>query len=234
MREESALPGGNLDPPYDWPDYRSTAHRAPKQPLVPVDPDLLNRDRPVLGDREVGALDADLTRQHGGEPLGERINVSGRLLDSAGRPIANQLIELWQCNAAGRYRHSGDRHEAPLDPNFTGAGRCLSGPDGRWRFVTIKPGAYPWGNHANAWRPAHLHFSVFGRSFVERLVTQMYFPGDPLLAFDPIFNAVRDQAARDRLVSRFDWSTTQESFALGYRFDIVIGGHLGLPVDAAP
>jgi len=177
----------------------------------------------------VGPGDADLTAQHGAEPIGERIIVSGRLLDEAGRPIAGQLVEVWQANAAGRYAHEGDQHPAPLDPNFTGAGRCLTDAEGGYRFVTVKPGAYPWKNHQNAWRPAHIHFSVFGRKFTERLVTQMYFPGDPLFAFDPIFNSV-SQPARTRMVSTFDLSTTVEEWGLGYRFDVVVGGHLATPV----
>ncbi len=218
-----------LDPAYDTPEYRSTSARAPKNPLVLLPPGTIDLSGPVFGESRVRPGDADLTRQHDGEPLGERINVSGRLLDSDGRPIAGQLVELWQCNSAGRYNHPVDRHPAPLDPNFTGAGRCLTGPDGGYRFVTVKPGAYPWGNHPNAWRPAHIHFSVFGRVFTERLVTQMFFPGDPLLDDDPIFNSVRDERARRRMVSSFDWSTTEEQWALGYRFDMVVSGHLATP-----
>jgi protocatechuate 3,4-dioxygenase, beta subunit len=235
----TSLVGGNpelrLDPDYDSPEYRSTAARTPKEPLVFVDATLLQQpDLPVLGEGRVRPSDADLTRQHDGEPVGERINVGGRLLASDGRPIAGQLVELWQCNAAGRYRHEMDRHPAPIDPNFSGAGRCLTGSDGRWRFVTVKPGAYPWGNHTNAWRPAHLHFSVFGRAFSERLITQIYFPGDPLLDYDPIYQSVRDERARQRLVSAFDWGTTEENWALGYSFDIVVGGHLATPVVERP
>ena len=188
---------------------------------------------PWFGGRGVQPGDADLTRQHAGEPIGERINVSGRVFGGDGRPITGQLIEIWQANACGRYAHEVDQHPAPLDPNFTGAGRCLTGPDGSYRFVTIKPAAYPWRNHPNAWRPAHIHFSVFGRAFTERLITQMYFPGDPLFASDPIFNSVRDPAARGRLVAAFDWDTTEQEWALGYRFDIVVGGHLATPPDPA-
>lgn len=220
------------DPPYDEPAYRSSAKRAPKHPLILVPERLLDRRGPAFGDLPIGPADADLTRQHAGEPLGERINVTGRLLDDAGRPIAGQLVELWQANAAGRYAHPVDQHPAPLDPNFTGAGRCLTGDDGTWSFVTIKPGAYPWGNHPNAWRPAHIHFSVFGRAFTERLITQMYFPGDPLFPYDPIFNGVHDEQARRRMIASFDWATTEEEWALGYRFDIVLGGHLATPVES--
>jgi len=205
--------------------------RAPRQPLVPLPAGPTEQSGPWFGDEGVKEGDADLTRQHAGEPIGERINVSGRLLGSDGRPVAGQLIEIWQANACGRYAHDMDQHPAPLDPNFTGAGRCLTGPDGSYRFVTIKPAAYPWRNHPNAWRPAHIHFSVFGRAFTERLITQMYFPGDPLFGHDPILNSIRDLAARDRLVSAFDWDTTEEEWALGYRFDIVVGGHLSTPPD---
>lgn len=229
MTEVAGNPSLVVDPPYDSPEYHSTSKRAPKEPLVLLPPGTIDLNGPVFGDGRVRPGDADLTRQHDGEPLGERINVSGRLLDSEGRPVAGQLVELWQCNAAGRYRHPVDQHPAPLDPNFTGAGRAITGPDGSYRFLTIKPGAYPWRNHPNAWRPCHIHFSVFGRVFTERLVTQMYFPGDPLLPFDPIFNSVRDEAARRRMISSFDWSTTEEEWALGYRFDIVVGGRLATP-----
>ncbi len=222
---------GTVDPAYAVADYGSTARRAPSRPLVALPAAATERHGPRFGADRVSAGDADLTRQHPVEPIGERINVSGRLLDADGRPIAGQLVEIWQANAAGRYAHDRDQHPAPLDPGFTGGGRCLTDGDGGYRFTTIKPGAYPWGNHPNAWRPAHIHFSVFGRSFTERLVTQMYFPGDPLLAYDPIFAAVRDPAARDRLVSAFDWETTEEAWALGYRFDIVVAGHLATPPD---
>jgi protocatechuate 3,4-dioxygenase beta subunit len=162
--------------------------------------------------------------------LGERIVVTGRVLDGGGRPVRGTLVEVWQANAAGRYRHDGDRHRAPLDPNFSGAGRCVTDDQGRWRFVTVRPGAYPWRNHANAWRPAHIHFSVFGRSFVQRLVTQLYFPGDPLLALDPILGSV-PEAARERLVARLDLEVTVPEWALGYRWDIVLGGRGATPLE---
>jgi protocatechuate 3,4-dioxygenase beta subunit len=207
----------------DYPGYRSTKWRAPTRPLVSVPEEFHSLDGPVFGEDAVGASDGDLTRQHEGEPLGERIVVGGCLLDEDGRPVRHALIEVWQANAAGRYRHEVDRHPAPLDPNFSGAGRVLTGDDGSYRFVTIKPGAYPWGNHENAWRPAHIHFSVFGRTLTERLVTQMYFPGDPLMALDPIFHAVRDPRSRALLVSRFDLESTEPDWALAYRFDIVLG-----------
>jgi protocatechuate 3,4-dioxygenase beta subunit len=212
----------DVDPPYLHPDYRSTRMRSPERPLLPLPEELHALTAPVFGTDSLGELDNDLTRQAGGEPLGERIIVTGRVLDEDGRPIRDALVEVWQANAAGRYRHDVDRHPAPLDPNFTGAGRTLTDGDGAYRFVTIKPGAYPWRNHHNAWRPAHIHFSLFGRSFVQRLVTQMYFPGDPLCALDPIFNSVRDPGAREALVAAFDPETTEPEWALAYRFDIVL------------
>jgi protocatechuate 3,4-dioxygenase, beta subunit len=217
-------------PPLDYPDYRSTALRHPHQPLVPLRQRLTEVTGPLLGEGRVGETDHDLTVQHGGEPLGERIIVEGRVLDGDGRPIPDTLVEIWQANAAGRYRHDGDRHPAPLDPSFSGAGRCLTDGEGRWRFVTVKPGAYPWKNHPNAWRPAHIHFSLFGRSFTQRLITQMYFPGDPLLAFDPILQSV-PEAARERLVSSFDLDATVPEWALGYRWDIVLRGPEATPLE---
>jgi protocatechuate 3,4-dioxygenase beta subunit len=185
----------------------------------------------VFGYDDIGQDDDDLTCQGAGEPLGERIVVGGRVLDEHNRPVPQALIELWQCNAAGRYRHRNDTHGAPLDPNFTGYGRALTDSEGRYRFVTIKPGAYPWGNHYNAWRPAHIHFSLFGAGLLTRLVTQMYFPGDPLLAHDPIFNGVPDERARNRLISRFDWEATVPEHALGYGFDIVLRGRDATPME---
>jgi protocatechuate 3,4-dioxygenase beta subunit len=219
------------DPPLDHPDYRSSALRHPKRPLQPLAPTLTERTGPLLGHERVGALDHDLTRQHAGEPLGERIIVTGQVLEADGRPVPDTLIEAWQANAAGRYRHVIDRHDAPLDPNFTGVGRTLTDGEGRFRFVTIKPGAYPWGNHPNAWRPAHIHFSLFGRAFTQRLVTQMYFPGDPLFAFDPIFNSVRDERARARMIAALDLGATQPDWALAYRFDIVLRGRDATPFE---
>jgi len=216
-------------PRYVEEGYRSTALRGPRKPLLVVPEKLWDLSGPAFGVDAVGDLDHDLTRQHDGEPIGERIVVTGRVLDRSGRPIRNTLVEVWQANACGRYRHEVDQHPAPLDPNFTGAGRCLTDDDGAYRFVTIKPGAYPWGNHDNAWRPAHIHFSVFGRSFTDRLVTQMYFPGDPLQDADPIFRSVRDPKARERLVCAHDWEATTPDWALGYRWDIVIGA---TPLDA--
>jgi protocatechuate 3,4-dioxygenase beta subunit len=221
---------------YDAPAYASTRLRAPQRPLVPLPAGPTERHGPAFPDARVGPREPDLTRnacRTGGEPVGERINVSGRLLGRDGRPIAGQLVEVWQANAAGRYAHDVDRHPAPLDPNFQGAGRTLTDRDGRYRFTTIKPGAYPWKNHHNAWRPAHIHFSVFGRAFTERLVTQMYFPGDPLLAHDPIFGAIADEEARQQLVAGFDWETTEPDWALGYRFDLVVGDRVALSAPGA-
>jgi protocatechuate 3,4-dioxygenase, beta subunit len=185
---------------------------------------------PSFGGALANTSVTDLTRRHTGQPLGERIIVSGRLFDRRG-VIPGQLVEIWQANAAGRYAHDADQHPAPLDPNFTGVGRCLTDGNGWYRFVTIKPGAYPWRNHPGAWRPAHIHFSVFGRAIGSRLVTQMYFPGDPLLEWDPIFNAVRDPRARATLVSRLDLDLTEPEWALGYEFDIVLDGPDATPVE---
>ncbi len=213
------------------PDYKSTVLRAPKRPLIPLAHTISEITGPVYGHEKVRPLDNDLTRQHKGEPLGERIIVGGRVLDENGRPVRNTMIEVWQANAAGRYYHKKDLHEAPIDPNFTGAGRCMTDDEGRYSFTSIKPGAYPWQNHSNAWRPAHIHFSLFGMAFATRLVTQMYFPGDPLLPMDPIFNCVPDERARSRLISSFDLETTQPEWALGYRFDIVLRGRDETPME---
>ena len=223
---------GTVNPPYLYPGYRSTRLRSPLRPLVMLPEAMHDPSGPVYGDGPLEESDGDLTRQHAGEPLGERIIVTGRVLDGSGKPVRNALIELWQANAAGRYIHERDQHPAPLDPNFTGAGRCLTGDDGSYRFTTVKPGAYPWQNHPNAWRPAHIHLSIFGRAFTDRLVTQMYFPGDPLFAADPIFQSVRDPRARERLIAALDWETTTPEWALGYRFDIVLGGRDRTPIEA--
>ena len=230
VRVEDSDRGGR-EPLYLHPDYRSSVKRAPTAPLVLLPEALADRTGPAFGDGDVTAADADLTTQQDGEPLGERIVVSGRVLGSDGRPVPGTLIEIWQANAAGRYRHANDQHPAPLDPNFTGAGRCLTDDDGHYRFVTVKPGAYPWGNHSNAWRPAHIHFSLFGIRLSERLVTQMYFPGDPLFAFDPIMQAVRDPDARQRMVASFELDLTEPEWALGYRFDIVLDGRRATPFE---
>ena len=221
---ETVRDGDGPHPPYLYPDYRSTQLRAPKRPLLLLPHTPSELTGPAYGHESVGELDHDLTRQHDGDPLGERIIVTGRVTDSAGHPVRSTLIEIWQANAAGRYRHEVDQHPAPIDPNFTGAGRCLTDDDGRYRFVTVKPGAYPW-------RTAHIHLSLFGRAFTNRLVTQMYFPGDALFEFDPIFQSVRDPEARSRLVCDFELETTVPEWALGYRFDIVLGGPAETPVE---
>jgi len=218
-------------PPYLYPPYKSTRLRAPKRPLVIVPGTTSEVSGPAYGHSAVGPLDHDLTQGHPGEPLGERIIVTGRVLDGDGRPVRNSLVEVWQANAAGRYAHRRDRHPAPLDPNFTGAGRTLTDGEGRYRFVTVKPGAYPWKNHENAWRPAHIHFSLFGPAFRTRLITQMYFPGDPLFEHDPIFQSVPDPEARQRLVSRLDMGITEPEWALGYEFDIVLEGRDATPFE---
>ena len=218
-------------PPYLFPDYQATRLRAPSRPLTLLPHSLTEITGPLLGEGRVGELDHDLTRQHPGEPLGERIVVTGRVLDGDGRPVPHTLVEVWQANAAGRYAHDVDRHPAPLDPNFSGVGRCLTGADGGYRFVTVKPGAYPWRNHDNAWRPAHIHFSLFGRAFAQRLITQMYFPGDPLFFQDPMFNSIPDPAARQRMVAGFALDATVPEWALGYRFDIVLRGRDATPTD---
>jgi protocatechuate 3,4-dioxygenase, beta subunit len=211
-------------PRLDYPPYRSSRLRHPTHVLLRADPEAVERSAPVFGHRDVDGGEADLTAQHGGEPIGERIVVIGRVLDGDGRPVAGQLVEIWQANAAGRYRHRTDRHPAPLDPNFSGVGRCLTGPDGGYAFTTIKPGPYPWGNHDNALRPAHIHFSLFGRAFTQRLVTQMYFPGDPLLPLDPVHRAITDERDRERLVAAYDHDVTGSERGSGYRWDIVLCG----------
>lgn len=218
-------------PPYLHPAYVSTKKRAPSKPIIFVPGLLASPNGPVFGRETVRPDDGDLTRQHSGEPLGERIIVTGRVHDDQGHPVRGALIEIWQANAAGRYKHKNDNHAAPLDPNFSGCGRLLTDDEGRYSFVTIKPGAYPWKNHENAWRPAHIHFSLFGAGILSRLVTQMYFPGDPLLPFDPIFNSIPNENARLRLISSFDWPTTTPEHALGYRFDVVLRGGRSTPME---
>jgi protocatechuate 3,4-dioxygenase beta subunit len=211
--------------------YKSTVSRNPSKPLIFLPHTLSEVTGPVYGHDAIAENDNDLTRQHKGEPLGERIIVTGRVLDHNGRPVPNTLIEIWQANAAGRYRHIKEQHPAPLDPNFSGGGRTLTDGNGVYRFVSIKPGSYPWFNHYNAWRPAHIHFSVFGRAFLSRLITQMYFPGDPLFAYDPIYQSIPDKA-RERAICKFDLETTQPQWALSYRFDIVLRGPDATPFES--
>jgi protocatechuate 3,4-dioxygenase beta subunit len=221
---QAAGPRGRAHPDRGFSGYRSSALRHPIQQLVRADPEEIELVSPVYGHSDVAADESDLTIQHSGEPLGERIIVTGFVRDGDGRPVRNQLIEVWQANSGGRYVHKRDQHPAPLDPNFTGAGRMITGDDGNYRFISIKPGPYPWKNHRNAWRPAHIHFSLFGSQFVQRLVTQMYFPGDPLFPLDPILQSIPEQSARDRLVATYDHDVTQEEWATGYRWDIVLTG----------
>jgi protocatechuate 3,4-dioxygenase beta subunit len=228
-RPAAAAP--QVDPPYLYPDYVATRLRSPTRPLMILPHAMTELTGPVLGEERVQPQDADLTSGHPGEPLGERIIVHGRVLDSDGRPVPRTLIEVWQANASGRYAHELDEHPAPLDPNFTGVGRCLSDMQGNYRFVTVRPGAYPWRNHTNAWRAAHIHFSLFGQAFIQRLVTQMYFPGDPLFYQDPIFNAVPGADARERLISTFDLDQSIPEWALAFRFDIVLRGRDATPIE---
>ncbi|MCW2568072.1 MAG: protocatechuate 3,4-dioxygenase, beta subunit [Mycobacterium sp.] len=218
--------------PLLYPDYTSTQTRSPSKPLVLLPHQLTEVTGPLFGAERVRPGDSDLTNQHEGEAIGQRIIVHGRVLDSDGRPVPDALLEVWQANAGGRYRHARDDWPAPLDPNFTGLGRAVTDNLGRYRFTTIKPGAYPWGNHHNAWRPAHIHFSLFGRAFTQRLVTQMYFPDDPLFAYDPIWNSIPDERARQRLVSRFDLETTVPNWALAFEFDIVLRGRDETPFES--
>ena len=224
----------NTQPEFLAPAYASTIKRAPRLAPIALTPSLSELTGPRFDPRRLGASSNDLTAGHKAEPIGERIWVTGRVLDDAGKPVSNTLIEIWQANAAGRYLHDGDQHNAPLDPNFTGMGQVFTDEHGGYRFRTVRPGAYPWRNHYNAWRPAHIHFSLFGPAWATRLVTQMYFPNDPLLDFDPIYQAIGDAQARRRLVSELDWETTEPEQALGYRFDIVLRGRSSTPMERTP
>jgi protocatechuate 3,4-dioxygenase beta subunit len=223
LHERSAGRRAN-HPPRDFRPYRSSGLRHPTHELVTLFPEEIERTAPAFGHVDVDPYESDLTIQHAGEPQGERITVTGRVLDGDGRPVRNQLVEIWQANASGRYIHKRDQHPAPIDPSFTGVGRTLTGDDGSYRFTTIKPGPYPWRNHRNAWRPAHIHFSLFGSAFTQRLVTQMYFPGDPLFALDPIYQSISDPAARERLIAAYDHDLTVPELSLGFRWDIVLTG----------
>ena len=227
------LPAPGTQPDHLHSPYLSSVKRSPSHALIPIPQTLSEITGPSFGPDLLSPTCHDLTRQHKEEPLGERIIVGGRVLDEDDRPLANTLVEIWQANAAGRYLHEVDQHNAPLDPNFTGCGQAMTDAEGRYRFVTIRPGEYPWRNHYNAWRPAHIHFSVFGPAFAARLVTQMYFPGDPLLAVDPIFNCTADEPARSRLISVFDWESTIPEQALGYRFDIILRGRDATPMEGS-
>jgi protocatechuate 3,4-dioxygenase, beta subunit len=227
-------PRPGTQPDYNYPPYASTQKRCPTQPLVLPPQTLSEITGPIFGHEDIKPTDNDLTGQHKGDPIGERIIVSGRVLDENGKPVPYTLVEIWQANAAGRYPHKTDQHDAPLDPNFSGAGRTLTDAEGRYRFITIRPGEYPWRNHYNAWRPAHIHFSLFGQAFLTRLVTQMYFPGDPLLAYDPMYNCIANEVARQRMIAAFDLETTIPEQALGYRFDIVLRGREETPFENLP
>ena len=224
-------PAAGTHPPHTTPDYRSSHRRHPTEPLVILPHTLSELTGPAYPYGHLSALDSDLTKQHGGDPIGQRITLQGRVLDEDGRPVPDTLVEIWQANAAGRYTHYRDNNRAPLDPNFSGAGRALTDSDGRWRFVTIMPGAYPWPNHHNAWRPRHVHFSLFGPNFLTRLITQMYFPGDPLHALDAVMNTVPDPRARERLICRFDINLTEPDWALGFDWDIVLRGRDATPFE---
>jgi protocatechuate 3,4-dioxygenase beta subunit len=218
------------NPPFLYPDYKSTVLRAPQKPLIVIPHTLSELTGPVFGHDAIRDTDSDLTRQHAGAPIGERIIVHGRVLDEDGRGVPDTLIEVWQANSCGRYVHVNDQHPAPLDPNFTGSGRVVTDAQGHYKFTTVKPGAYPWPNHRNAWRPAHIHLSLFGPSFMSRLVTQFYFPGDPLFALDPIAQSIPEHA-RGRLISSFDMEATVPDWALAYRFDVVLRGRNATPED---
>jgi protocatechuate 3,4-dioxygenase beta subunit len=222
---------GETQPRLDFAPYRSSLLRHPTKAMPLVDPEEVELLGPVFGHRDVSPVEADLTIQDRGEPVGERTVVTGRVLDGDGRPVRHQLVEIWQANAGGRYVHKRDQHPAPLDPHFTGVGRCLTDADGWYLFTTIKPGPYPWRNHHNAWRPAHIHFSLFGTEFTQRMVTQMYFPGDPLFALDPIYQSITDPAARARLVAAYDHDVTRHEWATGYRWDIVLTGDHATPLE---
>ncbi len=218
-------------PPSYSEGYQSTRLRAPSKPLIRTPTTLTEVTGPTDGwEGLMGGAMADLTTQHAGMPQGQRIIVSGRVLDEDGRPAPNTVMEIWQANAAGRYIHIDDSWDAPHDPNFTGAGRVITDAQGRYRYVTIRPGCYPWGNHYNAWRPGHIHLSLMGPSFASRLVTQMYFPDDPLIEIDPIANAV-PMPYRQRMVSRFDIETTEPNYGLGYLFDVVLRGREATPFE---
>ncbi len=230
-REYGASGLEETQPRLDYPPYRSSILRHPTKSLHHADPEGIELWSPVFGERDLDPLEADLTIQHGGEPVGERMVVTGRVLDGDGRPVRHQLVEIWQANAGGRYIHKRDQHPAAIDPNFTGVGRCLTDADGTYSFTTVKPGPYPWKNHRNAWRPAHIHFSLFGTDFTQRMVTQMYFPGDPLFALDPIYQAIVDPRARERLVATYDHDVTQHEWCTGYRWDIVLTGSHRTPLE---
>jgi len=225
-------PFPGTQPPYRHDPYVATQKRSPALAPIAIAQTLSEVTGPHVGNESIKSGDNDLTACGASAPIGQRILVTGRVLDENGRPIRDALVEVWQANAAGRYRHPRDTWNAPLDPNFMGEGRALTDAQGRYSFLTIRPGAYPWKNHFNAWRPAHIHFSLFGNAHATRLVTQMYFPGDDMLLFDPIFNSVPDANARTRLIARFDWSRTQPDYAHAFEFDIVLRGRDSTPWES--
>jgi protocatechuate 3,4-dioxygenase beta subunit len=218
-------------PDYLHAAYVSSLYRAPSQPPIKLPQTLGEVTGPSFSTAMVTTATADLTRQETGEAIGQRIIVSGRVLDDNGKPVRNTLVEVWQANACGRYLHKRDQHDAPLDPNFIGSGRVMTDERGGYQFKTVKPGSYPWRNHYNAWRPAHIHFSLLGPAFATRLVTQMYFPGDPLIPYDPIFNCTADEKARNRLISSFDWEMVVPEYSLAFKFDIILRGRNETPFE---
>jgi len=223
-------PEPGTQPPLDAPAYGSTHKRHPKQPLLRVPHTLTEASAPRF-DPARYPVQADMSQVNGKAALGERIIVAGTVTDEDGRPQRGVMVEVWQANAAGRYHHPRDQHDAPLDPHFEGRARIFTDDEGRYSFVSIKPGAYPWRNHWNAWRPIHIHFGLHGAGFAQRMITQMYFPGDPLLDLDPVFQSTPDKAARERLVSKFDLQVTKPEWALGYRFDMVLRGREATPFE---
>ena len=229
MEFDDVTPG--VHPTLIFPEYKSTIKRGPSLPPLRLQTPAPVSTNLAAGPGLILPRDTDLTLHGAGAPLGEKIVVHGRVTDEDGKPVRNSLLEVWQANSSGRYWHKRDQHDAPLDPNFYGLGKMLTDDDGRYRFVTIKPGPYPWGNHDKAWRPAHIHFSMFGNVYAQRLVTQMYFPNDPLFEFDPIFNSIADADARQRLISRFSLDHTVGSEMLGYVFDIVLRGRNATPME---
>jgi protocatechuate 3,4-dioxygenase beta subunit len=217
----------NWHPPAFTPTYKTSILRSPQKALMSLDNTISEMTGPVFGHDIIGDLDNDLIlnyAQNGELPIGERMVVHGRVLDERGKPVPNVLLEFWQANAGGRYRHQKESYIAPLDPNFGGCGRTITGEDGGYSFRTIRPGPYPWPNGVNDWRPAHIHFSVFGQGFAQRLITQMYFEGDPLISKCPILSTVPDQAAIDQLVAPLDMGNSLPMDSLAYKFDIVLRG----------
>ncbi len=224
------VPAPGTQPNDNAPEYGSTDKRHPKRAPIAILHTITETTGPRFSPAQYPPI-ADLSVTDGNAAMGQRIIVRGRISDENGRPVPGTMIEIWQANAAGRYHHPSDQHDAPLDPHFRGEGRVFTDAEGWYQFVTVKPGAYPWRNHHNAWRPNHIHFSYFGPAFATRLITQMYFPGDPLLALDPIYNTVADEHARRRLVATFDIELTRPEWALGYRFDVVLRGREATPME---